>query len=247
MHAPQIPSIVYSLAVGDPLEWIWRNGLEGMTFRADHVGVDGRTVSRFIKWQSLDNVAPSALADVDLIAEAEKLRWASRSFNVPKVLAAGRNRHESWLVTQAIPSVSAVAPQWKSNTGIFKPESVVKAMAIGLRKLHEACPACECPFQDNWYEAHQVPKPSSKDRVVCHGDPCVPNTLMNTQGEFVGLVDLARLGVADRWSDLAIATYSLSWTINFGKHYDALFFDTYGIEPDPVKISRYRALWDAPE
>lgn len=246
MHISQIPCRVIHLAAGDPLEWVWRNGLGGMTFRADHVDINGIPTSRFIKWQSLDDVTSSDLADVDLLTEAEKLRWASRYFNVPKVLDAGQNQHESWLVTQAIPSVSAVAPQWKSNTGIFNPESVVKAMAVGLRKLHDACPASECPFQDSWYDTARVPTPSQEDLVVCHGDPCVPNTLLNTQGEFVSLVDLARLGVADRWSDLAIATYSISWTINFGKHYDALFFDTYGIKPNRTKIDRYRALWDAP-
>lgn len=80
--------------------------------------------------------------------------------------------------------------------------------------------------------------------MVCHGDPCVPNTLLNSAGEFAGHVDLSRLGVADRWADLAIATYSISWDANFGKSYDALFFGAYGIEPDEERIRFYRELWD---
>lgn len=81
--------------------------------------------------------------------------------------------------------------------------------------------------------------------VVCHGDPCVPNTLIDDAGRFAGHVDLARLGVADRWADLAIATYSIGWDINFGRSYDDLFFDAYGIRPDPERIAAYRRLWDS--
>lgn len=72
----------------------------------------------------------------------------------------------------------------------------------------------------------------------------MPNTLLNSAGEFAGHVDLAGLGVADRWADLAIATYSISWDVNFGKSYDKLFFEVYGIEPDLERIRFYRELWD---
>lgn len=69
-------------------------------------------------------------------------------------------------------------------------------------------------------------------------------TLIADDGRFAGLVDVAQLGVADRWADLAIATYSISWDINFGRSYDELFFEVYGMEPDAERISLYRRLWD---
>lgn len=68
---------------------------------------------------------------------------------------------------------------------------------------------------------------------------------MGRAGGFAGHVDLARLGVADRWADLAIATYSISWDINFGRDFDELFFEVYGIEPDHERMRIYRELWDA--
>jgi hypothetical protein len=51
-------------------------------------------------------------------------------------------------------------------------------------------------------------------RVVCHGDACVPNTLLDRTGRWIGHVDLGTLGVGDRWADLAIATLSTEW--NYG-------------------------------
>ena len=56
-------------------------------------------------------------------------------------------------------------------------------------------------------------------------------------------VNLARLGVADRWADLAVMSMTLGW--NFGDIDQSVFWDPYGTEPDPVRIDYYRRLWDA--
>jgi kanamycin kinase len=78
--------------------------------------------------------------------------------------------------------------------------------------------------------------------VVCHGDACVPNTLLHDDGTFAAHVDLGSLGVADRWADLAVAAWSTKW--NYGPGYDRALYDAYGIAPDPERISYYRLLWD---
>jgi aminoglycoside phosphotransferase len=66
--------------------------------------------------------------------------------------------------------------------------------------------------------------------VVCHGDSCAPNTLLTDDGRWSGHVDLGELGVADRWADLAVATWSTEW--NYGPGWDKLLLQAYGVPPD---------------
>lgn len=77
--------------------------------------------------------------------------------------------------------------------------------------------------------------------VVCHGDYCLPNILLD-EGRVVGYVDLGELGVADRWWDLAVASWSITW--NLGPGLEGLFYDAYGVEPEPDRIRFYRLLYD---
>jgi kanamycin kinase len=86
--------------------------------------------------------------------------------------------------------------------------------------------------------------PPPVDRlVVCHGDACAPNTLIDDDGSCSGHVDLGALGLADRWADLAVATLSLSW--NYPGHWEDELLDAYGIDPDAPRIEYYRRLWQA--
>lgn len=78
--------------------------------------------------------------------------------------------------------------------------------------------------------------------VVGHGDSCAPNTLLTDAGRFAGHVDLGRLGVADRWSDLAVATWSTTW--NFGPGWETPLLDAYGVRVDPDRTRYYRLLYD---
>jgi kanamycin kinase len=84
-------------------------------------------------------------------------------------------------------------------------------------------------------------RPASESLVVCHGDYCLPNVLLEG-GDVAGFVDLGELGVADRWWDLAVATWSLAW--NLGGGHEALFLAEYGAEPDPARMAFYRLLYD---
>jgi kanamycin kinase len=78
--------------------------------------------------------------------------------------------------------------------------------------------------------------------VVCHGDACAPNTMLRRSGRWSGHVDLDAMGVADRWADLAIATWSTNW--NYGPGWEGELLSAYGIDPDPQRTRYYRLLWD---
>jgi streptomycin 3"-kinase len=79
------------------------------------------------------------------------------------------------------------------------------------------------------------------DPVVCHGDACLPNVLFDPSTlEVTGLIDLGRLGVADRYADLAVTTVQLrdEWDAD-----PADFLTQYGIdEPDQDKLGFYLLL-----
>ena len=85
-------------------------------------------------------------------------------------------------------------------------------------------------------------RPVEVDLVVCHGDYCLPNVLLDDEGTVTGYVDLGELGAADRWWDLAVATWSLDW--NLGPGWEQVFLDTYGAALDPDRRAFYRLLYD---
>ena len=76
---------------------------------------------------------------------------------------------------------------------------------------------------------------------MCHGDYCLPNALLE-RDEVTGFVDLGELGVADRYRDLAIATWSVTW--NLGPGFESCFLDAYDAPLDPERIRFYRLLYD---
>jgi len=234
-----VPEALLAFAGGAPITPIWQNEVGGLTFRVEAAGG-----SVFFKWDPHGSI--ESLSD-----ERERLGWLAGRFPAPRVLAAGRDASGEWLVTADLGALSAVSAEWKA-----RPEAAVRAIAHGLRMLHDGLDADACPFSwsvDTRVAAaarHGVTVPPTlreappiERLVVCHGDPCSPNTLIAASGEFAAIVDVARVGVADRWADLAVASMSLGW--NYGDGWEGLFFEEYGIQPDPLRIAYYRALWDA--
>ncbi|RPE78182.1 kanamycin kinase [Frondihabitans sp. PhB153] len=235
-----VPPRVEALAAGAEVTPVWLNEVGGLTFQLGH----GET-RRFAKW------APHGRG-LDLRAEEERLRWARSFTPVPTVLASGRDPDADWLVTQGLPGRSAVDARWRAE-----PERAVAALGTGLRRLHDGLPVDECPF--DWSVETRLarsekattkdpallpfgPVPSVDRLVVCHGDPCAPNTLITDDGSWAGHVDLDALGVADRWADIAVATMSLGW--NYGPGWDDVFLQAYGVKPDAQRTAFYRSLWN---
>src|ERR1017187_5030707 len=83
-------------------------------------------------------------------------------------------------------------------------------------------------------------RPHRPALVVCHGDSCAPNTLLTDDGRWSAHVDLGALGTADRWADLAIATWNV--TLNYGTGWENLLLDAYGVALDAERSRYYRLL-----
>ncbi|WP_353080749.1 phosphotransferase [Tessaracoccus lapidicaptus] len=199
---------------------VWRNELGGLTARL--VGPDEQPL--YAKW-----------SPEDLLPEAERLSWLASRFPSPR-MADYEEVDDGWLiVTLGMPGESAVG-----SVGMADPDRAAAAIGEGLAILHSLDPT-DCPFGPADWIGYQD---DVNLLVVAHGDACAPNTLIDAAGAFVGIVDVGDLGVADRWADLAIASWSLEW--NFGPGHEDALWAGYGEAPDPERIRRYRTLWGNP-
>lgn len=82
------------------------------------------------------------------------------------------------------------------------------------------------------------------DLVVCHGDACLPNVLVDPRTlTCTGLIDLGRLGTADRHADLALLRVNAreTWTGDDGDRAD-LLLDEVHAPVDPARMRFYLHL-----
>ncbi|MBV9095569.1 MAG: aminoglycoside 3'-phosphotransferase [Streptosporangiaceae bacterium] len=250
------PAAVRELAAARPVCLAWENE-HALTFEV------GKGQDRcFIKW------APAG-SPLDLAAEAARMTWAAAYTPVPLVLGHDADGEGSWLVTEALPGHSAVSQRWLADprTAVTAIGEGLRAMHDALPVTYcpfswmaqdriaaaEQAAAAGRLDTSDWAPEHQQLGiegvltrvkniPSDGKLVVCHGDACAPNTLITDNGRWSGHVDLGDLGVADRWADLAIATWSTGW--NYGPGWEQLLLDAYGIKPDPERTHYYRLLWE---
>jgi aminoglycoside phosphotransferase len=225
------------------------------------VGKSGARVSRRDGVYRKETDDPRA----DLVGEGERLSWLRRhGIPAAEVLEC----RPGLLVIAEVPGRSAAAP-WPVGS---RPR-VIDALADLTRRLH-ALPVADCPFdrrlavavpealaaevdlddQDavrlGWTRGQLVAallatRPRDEDLVVCHGDLSVPNVLFDPDTcEVTGVLDTDRLGVADRWVDLAIATRSITSHLNprYGPWAADRYLERYGIAADANKIAFYRLL-----
>lgn len=87
----------------------------------------------------------------------------------------------------------------------------------------------------------------SRELTVCHGDPCMPNFMVSTRNlQCTGLIDVGRLGKADRYADLTlmIANAEESWASSDEpkRAFDILFARLGMDVPDRERLAFYLRL-----
>ncbi len=96
----------------------------------------------------------------------------------------------------------------------------------------------------DWLKVNLPPQ----DRVVTHGDFCLPNLFMDGK-RFTGFIDVGNVGAGDRWMDLALGWRSLKHNSDghYGKIYPDInpddLFRAAGVPKDEEKL-RYYILLD---
>jgi kanamycin kinase len=189
---------------------------------------------------------------------------------VPRVVGEGADETGAWIVTAGLPGRMAVDDHWKRDpdTAVRAIGTGLRALhdelpvadcpfgwSAGQRVETVRSRAAEGRIDPaDWTQDLQhigtveraldvlADIPPVDELVVCHGDACAPNTLIGDDGLCSGHVDFGALGVADRWADLAIATWSTQW--NYGPGWEDPLLEAYGVAPDPERTMYYRLLWE---
>jgi kanamycin kinase len=253
----EIPAVVREVAPGRTITLVWENEIGGLTFEG--VGEEDRV---FVKW------APRG-SGLSLRDESDRLRWARPFTPVPAVVDLGEDTDGEWMLTTALPGRSAVDRRWRSAPEVAVTAIGRGLRALHDALPVEACPftwsleervaharhRAVTGEQEpaRWHQSHRAltvgeaitrldDPPLVDVLVVCHGDACAPNTLLDDHGDCTGHVDLGAMGVADPWADLAVATWSTEW--NYGAGWEQQLLEAYGVDPDPERIAYYRLLWD---
>lgn len=212
-----------------------------------------------------------ARADLEpgIRSEVPRMKWAAGRLPVPRVIDDGFIDDVEWLLTAAIPGDPATHPSLVADPRTLVPLLALGLRAFHDTPTHE-CPfdfrldAALTVVRDrvargrvdparHFHPEHrgltveralerlETMRRRGEDVVVCHGDYCLPNVIVEA-GRVNGYVDLGELGLADRWWDLASATWSVTW--NLGPGWEETFLRAYGVEPDPERTAYFRLLYD---
>lgn len=204
-----------------------------------------------------------------LAGERDRCVWLrERDVAVPEVVDYGADRGVEWMLTAALPGDDATTPHYLADPQVTVP--LLAAGLRSFHNVDPAgCPfdyrmpvavdhaagrvAAGAVSAYGFHDVHDGLTPATAlarlqelnveecQPVVCHGDYTPPNVLLDA-GQVAGYLDLGEVGIADRWRDLAIATWSVTW--NFGPGYEDLFLDSYGAEWDLHRRDLYRLLYD---
>ncbi|WP_394842917.1 aminoglycoside 3'-phosphotransferase [Pendulispora brunnea] len=208
-----------------------------------------------------------------LTQEAARLTWlADQGIPAAEVVELRSDGDGTWLITRALPGRSA-AEIWPSaqpgaiaeamadiarrlhalptagcpfdqrlSRIILEAEQRAAAGLVDLEDLDDV--RAGWTVEQLLRELHAA-RPQYEDVVVCHGDFCLPNVLVADDGATVtGLLDVGRLGLADRYADLALMSRSLASPMNeqYGDDDVRRFFARYGADATDERIAFYRLL-----
>jgi streptomycin 3"-kinase len=158
----------------------------------------------------------------------------------PSVVVAVRALHD--LATDRCPFDRTLAQMMPlAHASVAEGRVVVEFLPIALQRTP--------PTQILEQIEAELPVRLAQERtqlVVCHGDLCLPNILVDpTTGQVKALIDLGRLGTADPYGDIALllATARETWSDEaMARRADQEFAELYGTELDPERQDFYLRL-----
>ena len=252
---------------GNLLPDAWQARLAGCQLQAASIGDSRAAVYRVQRDDAPDTFLKSEPADAfsELPDEVARLRWLQgQGIAAPAVLDALEQGGRHWLWMTAVPGVDLATASLPPAQVVAIAAGVLRrlhALPVAQCRFDQGLPhrlaaarvrveaqqVDEADFDDarRGQSAHQVyatliaQRPTQVDPVVTHGDAGLPNLLV-ADGCFSGFIDCARLGLADRHQDLALAARSIAGEL--GQDWVAPFFAHYGSPPDPQRLAFYCLL-----
>lgn len=204
----------------------------------------------------------------DVTDEMIRLRWLADYLPVPAVAQFVATPGQAWLLMTALPGQTAYQLLESASEASIGVVDALASFLLRLHavprsdcpfnsdhafRLSRARTRIEAglvdvdDFDDEragwtaeqvWAELQKL-LPLTPDPVVTHGDFSLDNLLMR-DGDVVGCIDVGRLGIADRYQDLAILWHSLG---EFGPSLQDRLFAQYGIaDPDRRKLQFHLML-----
>ncbi len=204
-----------------------------------------------------------------VVDEAARLAWLAERFPAARIIADTVQDGTAWLVTTALPGMTAGA---YIKADRRRSIAVAQTLAAFLRRLH-ALPVEDCPFDSSvgawlpvvrrlvaegqidvadfdaehggWSAARVLAKVEAlaehaRGQAVVHGDFSLGNVILGEDGAVVGCVDVGRLGVGDPYRDIFIGWRDLG---GFGAEPQRAFLDALGIvELEADRRELHRAL-----
>lgn len=204
----------------------------------------------------------------DLPAEVSRLLWLRERLPVPEVLYWGEHGQRQYLLMSAVPGLPLYDETMRDQLptlmrlyadGLRQIHSIAaencpfdmrldvkiaqaaERVQAGLVDVDNFDPERRGRTAQSLFRELLATRPPSEDLVFTHGDYCTPNVLIDPDALRVsGFIDWNRAGIADRYTDLALAARSIDY--NFGAEWIPPFFEAYGIEPDSAKLAFYKLL-----
>lgn len=235
---------------------ILRETLAGYTPAKVDTGESGAKVYRFTRKGRRAVYLKSGSGRIarQILEEVVRLRWLNDHLPSPRVLRFGGDGRRAWMLTEALPgrpaydclaadagkrmeTVRAIAEFLRRLHGLpvescpFLADHRIR-MSQALRNV-EAGVVDTSDFDEErrgwtadrvWRELSAI-VPARFDRVVTHGDFSLDNIFLD-RGRVTGMIDAGRLGIADRYQDLAILWNNLA---EFGGGLQQTLLKEYGV------------------
>ncbi|MGE8453452.1 MAG: APH(3')-II family aminoglycoside O-phosphotransferase [Pseudomonadales bacterium] len=247
----------------------WCEQFEGASIERQAIGESRADVFRvrfsngksfFVKSEPTDEIG-------ELPGETERLRWLNKvGLPGPSVVDTTTEANRHWLLMSALPgrdlaSVTDLSPQQVISIVAMALRTLhqvpIEECPFDHRLEHRIAAAKERVsaglVDETDFDEERLGRtatdvlnelllsrsPRTHDLVVTHGDACLPN-LMADADQFTGFIDCGRLGISDRFQDLALAARSIERDL--GADWVAPFFREYGVVPDERRIAFYCLL-----